>query len=462
MTHQTERLAQEAEQPPHHPDTIPLLHNFLEFQANPLQFWLDVGREGPVVRVQLGPFRPFWVVTDADFLEYILHKKSRNFPRDHQLRQRNGLDNMQTVFNAPTWEEWLWRRRLLQPAFHAKELAKFGETMVGEAVALIDSVETSEPLELVSFMKAMTMRIICKAMFSASLGDTAVLQHAFEQVTEFSYKRLSSVFNLPLWVPTPDVVKTRRAVNARLEIIERIVQDRLSSGKAKGDLLDMLISAHLDEAHISADGRRFTGYDLVSEMISIVFAGHETTAMTLMWLFYKVAQDAEIERKLWAEVDGVLNGRLPTLADLDNMPYTHWLIQETLRYYPSVYVTLREAEEDDAFDGYHIPAGTQFVVNIRALHRDPRYWDEPERFWPERFGSDELVPSHKFAYMPFLAGPKKCIGDNFAMMEMRLVVPTIMQRLRFHYEADEPVQEKAGFVMETKQPVMMRVEKRAG
>jgi cytochrome P450 len=363
---------------------------------------------------------------------------------------------MQTVFTAPTWEEWLWRRRLLQPAFHAKELTKFADTMVGETNALLDEVDVSQPLELVSFMKTLTMRIICKAMFSASGMDTAVLQHAFEQVSEFSYKRLSSVINLPLWIPTPDVVKTRRAVKTRLEIIERIVQERLSLGKAKGDLLDMLISAHLDE-----DGRSFTGYDLVSEMMSIVFAGHETTAMTLVWLFYKVATEPEIARKLRAEVAGVLNGRLPTLADLVNMPYTHWLIQETMRYYPSVYVTLREAEEDDDYEGYHIPAGTQFVVNIRALHRDPRYWDEPERFWPERFGSEEAIPRHKFAYIPFLAGPKKCIGDGFAMMEMRLVVPTIMQRLRLHYEADEPVQEKAGFVMETKKPVMMRVEEQA-
>jgi cytochrome P450 len=229
----------------------------------------------------------------------------------------------------------------------------------------------------------------------------------------------------------------------------------LDSGKAKDDLLDMLISAHLDE-----DGRRFTGHDLVSEMMSILFAGHETTAMTLMWLFYRVSRSPEIEQKLWDEVDGVLNGRLPTLADIDNMPYTHQLIQETLRYYPSVYLTLREAEEDDEFDGYHIPAGTQFVVNIRGIHRDPRYWDEPERFWPERFGGDGTVPRHKFAYIPFLAGPKKCIGDGFAMMEMRLVVPTIMQRLRFQYAAAEPVRERAGFVMETKKPVMMRVDKR--
>ena len=447
--------------PQQHGGSVPILHHFLQFQANPLQFWLDVGREGPVVRVQLGPFRPFWVITDADFLEYILHKNSRNFPRDRQIRDRNGIDKTQTVFNAPTWEEWLWRRRLLQPAFHHKELRKFAKVMVGEATALLDGVQTNEPLELVSFMKSLTMRVICKAMFSASLDDTAVLQHAFEQVSEHSYKRLSSVINLPLWVPTPDVVKTRRAVNTRMAIIQRIVQERLDSGKAQGDLLDMLISAHLDEAHLDAEGRRFTGHDLVSEMNSIMFAGHETTAMTLVWLFYKVAQDSEIEQKLWQEVDSVLNGRAPTLADLDNMPYTHWLIQETLRYYPSVYVTLREAETDDEFGGYHIPAETQFVVNIRALHRDPRYWHKPERFWPERFGGDEVVPNHKFAYMPFLAGPKKCIGDNFAMMEMRLVVPTIMQRLRFRYEADEPIQEKAGFVMETKKPVYMRVEKQA-
>jgi cytochrome P450 len=452
---QINALVQESKIPPRRDGAAPILHHFLQFQSDPLQFWLDVGREEPVVRVQLGPFRPFWVVTDADFIEAILHKKSRNFPRESRMRERNGLDNMDTVFTAPTWEEWLWRRRLLQPAFHAKELTKFADTIVTEAVALVDGVEVAAPLDLTSFMKSLTMRIICKTMFSASLAETAVLQHAFEQVSDFSYKRLSSVIPLPLWIPTPDVVKTRRAIKARMEIVERIVQERLDSGKAKDDLLDMLISAHLDE-----DGRRFTDNDLVSEMMSILFAGHETTAMTLMWLFYRVSRSPEIEQKLWDEVDGVLNGRLPTLADIDNMPYTHQLIQETLRYYPSVYLTLREAEEDDEFDGYHIPAGTQFVVNIRGIHRDPRYWDEPERFWPERFGGDGTVPRHKFAYIPFLAGPKKCIGDGFAMMEMRLVVPTIMQRLRFQYAAAEPVRERAGFVMETKKPVMMRVDKR--
>jgi cytochrome P450 len=452
---QINALVQESKIPPRRDGAAPILHHFLQFQSDPLQFWLDVGREEPVVRVQLGPFRPFWVVTDADFIEAILHKKSRNFPRESRMRERNGLDNMDTVFTAPTWEEWLWRRRLLQPAFHAKELTKFADTIVTEAVALVDGVEVAAPLDLTSFMKSLTMRIICKTMFSASLAETAVLQPAFEQVSDFSYKRLSSVIPLPLWIPTPDVVKTRRAIKARMEIVERIVQERLDSGKAKDDLLDMLISAHLDE-----DGRRFTGNDLVSEMMSILFAGHETTAMTLMWLFYRVSRSPEIEQKLWDEVDGVLNGRLSTLADIDNMPYTHQLIQETLRYYPSVYLTLREAEEDDEFDGYHIPAGTQFVVNIRGIHRDPRYWDEPERFWPERFGGDGTVPRHKFAYIPFLAGPKKCIGDGFAMMEMRLVVPTIMQRLRFQYAAAEPVRERAGFVMETKKPVMMRVDKR--
>lgn len=433
---------------------IPILYDYLDFRQAPLAFWLEAGKQGPVVRVRLGPILPFWVITDADLFAEILGKKSKNFPRSILLRDRRGMEEYKTVFNADTYDEWLWRRRLLQPAFHRRELEKFGETFVSETVKLLDGLDTSRPFDLVHLMKSLTMRIICKTMFSASLEETDILQDCFERVTQFGYQRMSATVKWPLWVPTPQRRDAEEAYRTRWKIVEDIVQERLSSGKAKGDLLDMLIAAHLDE-----DGRSFDGTDLVSEMLSIMFAGHDTTAMTMMWLLYTVSQRPDIEQKLRAEVDEVLNGRLPTLNDIDNMPYTHQLIQETLRYYPTVYLTLREAESDDTLGDLTIPANTQLVVNIRGIHRDPAHWENPDQFIPERFTDEANKARHKYAYIPFLAGPKKCIGDAFAMMEMRLVIPTIIQRLQLAYAEAEPPAERASFVMDTDRPVMVRAER---
>lgn len=432
------------------PGTLPVLNDLLAFRRDPLNFWLEAGRQGPVVRVGLGPTLRFWVVTDADLFQEILAKKSKNFPRSILLRDRRGMEEYKTVFNADTYEEWLWRRRLLQPAFHMRELTGFSDTFVAETARLVDELDSETPFDLVHLMKTLTMRIICKTMFSATLDETDVLQDCFERVTQFGYRRMSSIIKWPLWVPTRHRRDAEDAYRTRWQIVEGIVQERLSSGRAKGDLLDMLIAAHLDE-----DGRSFSGEDLVSEMLSIIFAGHDTTAMTMVWLLYTVSQNAEVEQKLSKEVDSVLNGRLPTLEDIDNMPYTHQLIQETLRVYPTVYLTLREAESDDTIGNYAIPANTQLVINIRGIHRDPAHWEQPDRFWPERFTEENNQTRHKFAYIPFLAGPKKCIGDAFAMLEMRLVIPTIIQRTRLRYAADKPPKERAGFVMDTDRPVWM-------
>ena len=210
--------------------SVPILHDYLAFRSDPLQFWLDTGALAPVVQVRLGPARTFWLITDADWFGYVLAKNVRNFPRNRELRDRNGIDQTETVFNAPTWDEWLWRRRLLQPAFHRKELTKFAKTMVSETVTLIDESSFEAPFDLVQFCKTLTMRVITKTMFSASLAAPTQLLHDFEQVTAFSYQRLSAALNLPLWIPTPSVVKTRRAVDSRIAIVERIVQERLDSG----------------------------------------------------------------------------------------------------------------------------------------------------------------------------------------------------------------------------------------
>ncbi|MEM8858864.1 MAG: cytochrome P450 [Chloroflexota bacterium] len=453
---------------------VPFFANYLDYRADPLQFWIDVGQAGPLVEIQLGPAQKFWVVTDADLFRQILLTKSKNFPRDRQIREGNAIDNGRTVFNAKTYKEWRWRRRLLQPGFHKRELNKFAETIVTETAQMADELPQNEPINLADMTKKLTMRIICQTMFSASLEDTDVLQRAFEQTSYFGFRRMSSIMNVPTWLPTKLNLETKAAVKDKYRILGNIVDERLASSKPNDDvptswdMLDMLIAAELDdEDDMPGAERSFGRDDLIAEMSSLVFAGHETTAMTLLWLLNVVATNPLIRQKLQAEIDTVLGDRSATLEDLDKMPYTHQVIQETLRYYPSVYVTLREAKEDDELtaDGvtYPVPAGRQFIMNIRALHHSEKYWSHADEFDPERFSAENSHRRHKHAYQPFISGPKKCIGDQFAMMEMRLVVPTLLQRLTFEPVSTHPahqVKEAAGFVMETEEAVMMKVTRK--
>lgn len=445
LTQSENRMAQS----PIRPANIPFLRNFTQFKAKPLDFWLETGQMAPIIRVRFGP-REIWVVTEADWFQHIFQQNARNYPREGRLRiDKQSDEKAHTVFTAPSWDEWLWRRRLLQPAFHRRKISQFAGTMVSEAQQLVHEWQATELFDLRNAMKTLTMRIIGRTMFSATMQKTAILQHAFETVTEFSFRTAAAIWPVPLWVPTPLNRRVNAAFAQREAIIGEIVTQRYAqTSEETADLLDMLIAAKLEESD-----RQFTASDLLAEMLSIIFAGHETTAMTLTWFFYLLTQMPEVAEKVQAEVEGILQGRAPTLADLPKMPYTLQVLQEVLRLYPSVYATLREADGVDVFGGYDVPAGTKFLLNIRGLHRSDRYWSDPNTFKPERFTPEKSAKRHKFAYQPFISGPKKCIGDSFAMMEMQLVIPTILQKVRLDYVGTEAIRPVAGFVMDTSDKV---------
>ncbi|HSH04013.1 MAG TPA: cytochrome P450 [Anaerolineae bacterium] len=419
---------------------LPIIHNLLQYKRAPLDFWREAGLQAPIVHIRLGP-RQLWLVTHPDYCGHILQTKARNYHRSTTITGDRGLLQLETVFTAPTWDDWLWRRRLLQPAFHRQQLTSFASTIVAETKQLLNSWPLGQPLSLKNAMKTLTMRIIGRTMFSAPLPQTNTLQQNFEQISQYSFYVASSILPLPTWLPIPLYQRTRHAVNQRTQIISQIVHDRLASGQPQDDLLDMLIAANLD------DGTHFESQHIIDEMISIIFAGHETTAMTLTWLFAILAHNPDIEQKLRQEIRTTLGQRPVTLDDLPNLPYLTQLINETLRYYPAAYLTLRQALEDDQLGPYHVPAGTELIINIRGLHHHPTYWPQPHQFNPDRFTPDQIASRPKNSYLPFITGPRKCIGDSFALMEMQLVVPTILQHLTFNPTTAFP-QPIAGFVME--------------
>lgn len=440
-------------QPIHRADGVPIFRDFLAYRRAPLQFWLSTGEIAPVCRVHLGPSLEYWVLTEPEFMQHVLQTRVKNYVRERRLMQLNRMGGPELMFNTDKWDEWLWRRRLMQPAFHRNEIAGFCQTVTDQAANLAAQWRDGATVDVVREMKTLTMRVIGKTMFSVDIDtDVAGFQESFEAASQLVFERASSIVPLPLWLPTPNNRIVKHLMSVRTRTLSKIVSERAQNGP-QGDLLDMLIGAKLEE-----NGKQFSAEQLVGEMSGIVFAGHETTALTMAWLFYMVSQHPHVERTLRAEIAQVLRGRPPTLADLPNMPYTECVINEVLRLYPPVYVTIREADEADTFADYDIAKGTRFMLNIRGLHRSAQHWQRPAEFDPTRFLPENSQKRHKWAFMPFLGGPKKCLGDVFAMIEMQLIVPTILQRYRLHYTGTTPPKEAPSFVMHPAAEIGMRLE----
>lgn len=248
---------------------------------------------------------------------------------------------------------------------------------------------------------------------------------------------------LPDWAPVPLMRRKRRASATLDAIVYRIVHERRVSGVDTGDLLSMFMLTEDEE------GQRMSDRQLHDEVMTIFIAGHETTALTLTWALVLLAQHLTVEAKLHAEVEGVLGGRLPTLADLPNLIYTEMIIKETLRLYPPAWLIVRQSLVELPLGPYRVPKGNQLWVSPYTMHRHPRYCDEADAFWPKRFspdagGTDLESRLPKFAYIPFGGGPRICIGNTFALMEARLLLATIVQHYRLALSPDAKPKRRAG------------------
>ncbi len=422
----------------------------MQFRRRGIDYWTDAGSRGLVVPVRFGA-QEFWIVTDPAIVEHILLSEVKSYPRDRRLMRLNRGPGPELMFNTDNWDEWKWRRRLLTPAFRRQAVSGFAETMVDHAIRAAGELPGSVALQ--EAMRTMTMRMILETMFSVTADDEVEgLKQSFEKSSDVVAGRASAPVPVPYWVPTRANAELHKLTKYRWRVLSEIVEGRIESNEPAGDLLDMLIAEHLEE-----DGRSFGPMDLVGEMSGIVFAGHETTAETQTWLLYLLSRHPEIEDRVRAEVESVVGDRRITVDDLDRMPITHNVILETMRLYPAVYLTIREADETFTVNDVEIRAGTRLVINIRGLHVDPRAWVDPMHFDPDRFtGSDHR---HRFQYIPFLDGPKKCLGDHFAMMEMRLTIPTLLQRLRFDYAGERPPRPTSGFTMSIDNGMPMRVQR---
>jgi cytochrome P450 len=388
----------------------------------------EMARCGDVSQVTIGP-QPLALLVHPDDIRRVLVTQQKSFSKGRALERTQTLLGKGLLTSEGEFH--LRQRRLVQPAFHRERIAAYGTVMTDYAERAQEQWRHDTVLDVHDEMMRLTLVIAGRTFFDADMeGDARDVAEVMElSLKMFNYSILPLGFLLE-YTPLPWVRELNRARRRMDELIQRIITERRESGIDKGDLLSMLISARDAEG----DGTGMTDRQLRDEIVTLLMAGHETTANALSWTWYLLSQNPEVEAKLHEELDRVLGGRAPGVADLPRLEYTRNVLAESMRLFPPAWTLERRALEDFEAGGYTIRRGAIILLSQYVVHRDPRWWEEPERFNPDRWTPESAAQRPKMAYFPFGAGTRICVGEQFAWMEGTLVLATLAQKWRMRYE----------------------------
>ncbi|HYH85197.1 MAG TPA: cytochrome P450 [Pyrinomonadaceae bacterium] len=398
--------------------------NVYSFSRDPLKFLARMAREyGDVVRFRAGPQRVF-LLNHPDYVRDILVTHHERFIKGRALQRAKRLLGEGLLTSEGDFHRR--QRRLAQPAFHRQRVNSYGRVMSEFAAKTSESWRDGETLDVSEEMMRLTLAVVGKTLFDADVESDAdeVGASLTEVMGLFGYLMLP-FSELLEKLPLPPRRRFERA-RARLDaVIYRIIEERRRSGADRGDLLSMLLFA-VDE---EGDRTGMTNEQLRDEVMTLFLAGHETTANLLSWTWHLLAQNPEAERALHAELDRVLEGgRLPTAEDVPALRYTEMVVAEAMRLYPPAWAIGRLSIEDHEVAGFRIPRGSLVLVSQFLLHRDARFFPDPETFDPERFTQEAKDARPQFCYFPFGGGVRRCIGEGFAWMEATLMLATLARR----------------------------------
>ena len=423
------------------PDAPPLVGHALPYARDPLAFVeRAVADHGPIVSLDL-PRREGVLLADPDAIGRVLVGDADNYRKgEFQRRELSGLlgDGL-LISEGESWES---ARRAIQPAFDPGRIADHAATIVDAADDRIAAWESGETVDLFDATAEVTLTVLGEALFDTDLRDPTEVRDAARAVTERFSPEGNLPFHVPDWVPLPRNRRYLRAVDRLDAFVERLLAERRASANAAdgSDLLSVLLAAGMDDTEIR------------DHLVTFLLAGHETTALALTYTLYCLATHSEEQAAVADEVAG-LDGR-PGMGD--SLPRADRAIREAMRLYPPVHLVMREAVADDSLGGYRVPAGSLVLCSQWATHRRPDLYDDPESFRPGRWVG-ESPP--EYAYFPFGAGPRICIGRRFALLEARLVLARVLQQFRI-----EPVTEEldlaASMTLAPTSPVEARLRER--
>ena len=419
---------------------------------NPLAFLIDIAqRYGDVVNLDSGRL---YLVNHPTHIKHVLLDNHRNYRKDHNSRFERLLGTGLLTSDGAFWRR---QRRALQPAFHREQIAVATTIMANATMTMVNRWEAyathGQPFDVVPELMRLTLQIVGQALFSTDMSGAAdTMRWAFTTVLEH-ITRLS-LLSFPTWLPTPGNRQFQQALDVLDQVVFRLMTERRHRHAPVDDLLTLLM-----EAHDAETGAPISERQVRDEVMTILFAGQETTATALAWMWYLLATHPIVEQRLRAELAAVLGGRTPTREDLPKLVYTRMVIDEALRLYPPAWAFARVTQADDELGGYRIPAGATVTVSPYLMHRHPAFWEHPERFDPDRFAPDLAAGRPRFAYIPFGGGPHQCIGNAFALTEMQIVAATVAQNYRLHLLTRHRIEPYPLVTLRPRHGIIVMVEK---
>lgn len=382
-------------------------------------------RHGDAVRLPLGP-KTLYFFNHPDHVKHVLVENSANY------RKGIGLVHAKRAMGDGllTSEGELWReqRRTIQPVLAHKRIAGQAGAIAEEAAAMVGRLRAKTgtgPVDISQEMTDLTLGVLGRTLIDADLGAFSSIGESFEAVQDQAMFDMMSLGTVPGWLPLPKALRFRKARRELQRIVDTLVADREARGLGGHDIVSRLIESTAGEPD-----RRVAKRRIRDELVTLLLAGHETTASTLSWTFYLMDRHPEVWERVGDEAAAALGDRLPTVEDLHRMPYLSMVLDEAIRLYPPVWILPRIAVEADTIGGYRVPAGADVLICPYTLHRHPAFWDRPDVFDPSRFDPARAAGRPRHAYVPFGAGPRFCVGNNLGMMEAAFVVALIARDLR--------------------------------
>lgn len=439
------------------PRGLPVIGSAIDLFRRPLRTFLEArARFGDTVRFRAGPF-DFITIHDPEDIRHVLVSNHRNY-----VKSRN-YEGMKMVLGeglvTSDGDHWRRQRKLAQPGFHRARLAGFVDTMVEctrDRITAWDDRRDEGAVDIHHEMMELTFRIVGRTLFSMELGrHTDAVGPAIKVALDHANDQVENLWPVPTWLPTPANFRFRKAMQTLDRLVYDIIGTRRRDGGEHADLLAMLMSA-TDETGTE----RMTDRQLRDEVLTLALAGHETTANALSFTWYLLSKHPEVERRLFQEVTTVLGEAEPTLADLERLEYTGWVVNEAMRLYPPAWMFERQALAEDTLSGYRIPKGSIIGICPWSVHRHPGLWDNPEGFDPERFSPERSEGRPRYAFIPFGGGPRTCIGNHFAIMELKILIAMIARSYRLALvEGGEPELEP-GITLRPRRGISMQLRRR--
>jgi cytochrome P450 len=432
-----------------------LIGNLLAFRSDVLGLLLKSRHEfGDVVRYHLGPML-IHVVSHPDHIKQVLVSHQHRYNKDTRSSAKIvGITGAGLL--TTSGEPWLRQRRLMQPAFNPQRLTPYIPVIIEATDWMLDAwqarMAANQPVDVASEMMRLTCTIVARILFGADVSsDIDEVERSATLVMAHTWRRLESIVDPPLWLPSPANLRFRVA-KARLDrIVYRLIAARRGDNVPAGDdLLSRLFKAR-------ENGAGMTEEQLHNEAITLLLAGHETTANALSWTWYLLSEYPHWCRSAHAEVAGILGQRAVTADDLPRLDVVTRVFQESMRLYPPIWIMERRVLEDDEIAGYHIPAGSALEISPYVTHRHPEFWNNPDLFDPDRFTPGRSAGRPQYAYLPFGGGQRLCIGSHLAMLEAQVIVSRVLQRFRLALVPGFPVAPLPGITLRQRHGLSMTI-----